>query len=54
MPPFVRKGEVGDWRSLFSASQLARLLSRTEAELGPVAHALWPGVIEDVRKQLGG
>jgi len=53
MPPFVRKGEIGDWRSLFSVTQLARLLSRTEAKLGPVALELWPDVIEEARRAIG-
>lgn len=46
MPPFVRKGIVGDWLNHFTKEQASRLLARLRA--APEANALgelWPQVI---------
>jgi hypothetical protein len=51
MPAFVRKGVVGDWRSLFSPSQAARLLAKCEQRLvGTDLAELWPDVFADARR----
>ena len=54
MPPFVRKGAVGDWRGTFSPRQAARLLERFElATAGGEAAGLWPAIIADARAYAG-
>ena len=50
MPPFVRKGTVGDWRGTFTPRQAARLLERFElTTAGSDAAGLWPAIIADAR-----
>lgn len=46
MPAFVRKGVVGDWRTVFSADQARRLAAkfRVRAE-GTGLESLWPGLV---------
>ena len=47
---FVRKGIVGDWRSLFTAEQTGRLLAEFDRRLGVTGLAeLWPGVLAEAR-----
>lgn len=44
-PPFIRKGEVGDWESCFSAEQARALLAKLEAcTAGTWMASLWPDV----------
>ncbi len=55
MPPFLRKGTVGDWRSTFSPRQTARLLARFDAATaGGDAAGLWPDIIADARAYAAG
>lgn len=55
MPPFVRKGVVGDWTSQFSAEQAGRLLAAFEARTrGSGAAALWPDVLAEARRVAAG
>jgi len=50
MPEFVRRGEVGDWRSAFTRAQALRLLAELEARTaGTPAAGLWPDVIASAR-----
>jgi hypothetical protein len=52
---FVRKGTVGDWRSLFTAGQARALLAEFEGQLaGTPLIALWPEVLEEARAFAGG
>jgi len=52
---FVRKGAVGDWRSLFTAGQARALLAEFESRLaGTPLIALWPEVLEEARAFAGG
>lgn len=55
MPPFVRKGVVGDWMSQLSAEQAGRLLDafRTRTR-GSGAGALWPEVVTAARAVAAG
>lgn len=49
-PAFVRKGVVGDWRSLFSPDQAGRLLAEFDRRLGGTALAgLWPELRAEAR-----
>jgi len=49
-PAFVRKGVVGDWRSLFSPGQTRALLAKFDRRLGGSGiEALWPDVLADAR-----
>jgi hypothetical protein len=51
MPEFVRKGAVGDWRSLMTPSQARRLLAAFEERTAGTSLArLWPDVIAAVRR----
>lgn len=53
MPAFVRKGVVGDWRSMMSPEQLRRLLDTWETRTaGTRAAALWPNIMSAVRSYL--
>jgi hypothetical protein len=46
MPPFVRKGVVGDWRAQFSREQARRLAARfRERTAGTGIEELWPGLV---------
>lgn len=50
MPPFVRKGIVGDWVNHFTSDQLERLMRRVERELrGTKFLNEWSDVLERVR-----
>lgn len=47
---FVRKGIVGDWRSLFTAEQAGRLLAEFDRRLGGTGLAeLWPDMLAEAR-----
>lgn len=49
-PPFVRRGVVGDWRSLFTSAQARRLAARfDERTRGTLAASLWPDVLAAAR-----
>ena len=46
MPPFVRKGVVGDWRGQFSREQARRLAAKLRARTaGTGIEELWPGLV---------
>jgi hypothetical protein len=46
MPPFVRKGVVGDWRNHFTAEQARRLGAKFRARAaGSSLEDLWPGLV---------
>ncbi len=48
MPPFVRRGEVGDWRRHFSGEQARRLAQRFRVRTrGTDAANLWPDIIAE-------
>jgi hypothetical protein len=50
MPPFVRKGIVGDWRSTFSLEQARRLAAKfDERTRGTDAASLWLDILADAR-----
>jgi len=50
MPPFVRKGIVGDWRSTFSVEQARRLAAKfDERTRGKDAASLWPDILAGAR-----
>ena len=50
VPPFVRKGVVGDWESHFSAEQAQRLVERFEAHTAGTWMAdLWPEIMAKAR-----
>lgn len=55
MPPFVRKGIVGDWRTHFSPRQAARLAARFEehARGAPFAR-LWSGQLAAANRYASG
>ena len=51
MPEFIRSGAVGDWRTMLTAQQAARLLARfTERTAGTPAASLWPDIMETARR----
>jgi hypothetical protein len=51
MPEFVRRGTVGDWRSLFTEDQIDRLIARFDARTrGTSAGGLWPDIMGAVRR----
>jgi len=51
---FVRKGAVGDWRSLFTADQARALLAEFDLRLaGTTLMNFWPRVLEDARDFAG-
>jgi hypothetical protein len=53
-PAFVRKGVVGDWRSLFSREQTRVLLAELDRRLaGTGLETLWPDVIAAARDYAG-
>jgi hypothetical protein len=51
MPEFVRKGAVGDWRTLMTPSQTRRLLvAFEERTAGTSVAELWPDIIAAVKR----
>ena len=51
MPPFIRKGVVGDWKSSFTPEQAARLVERFDQRTGGTAAAtLWPDLVAEARE----
>jgi len=49
-PAFVRRGGIGDWRSLFTPGQAQALLAQFERRLaGAGLGDLWPDVLADAR-----
>ncbi len=51
MPEFVRKGAVGDWRSLFSPAQAQRLAAAVDERLaGTRAADWWPDAMAAARR----
>lgn len=49
--PFVRKGSVGDWQSLFSREQCLALLKKFESYTGGSnVRQLWPSILEAARE----
>ncbi|MDX1563646.1 MAG: sulfotransferase domain-containing protein [Gammaproteobacteria bacterium] len=55
MPPFVREGAVGGWKSLFTPEQAARLLAKFDRCFGATPFGtLWPDVIADARAYAAG
>jgi len=55
MPPFVRKGIVGDWKSQLSAGQVRRLLDALQTRTrGSGASDLWPDVVAEARAVAAG
>ena len=50
MPAFIRRGVVGDWTSLFTAGQAARLLEKFRVRArGTDLEPLWPGILDQAR-----
>ena len=50
-PAFIRKGQIGDWRSLMSRAQARALLAKFDQRLqGSSLAMLWPEEIEQVRE----
>jgi sulfotransferase len=48
MPPFVRRGEVGDWRRHFNGDQARRLAQKFRVRTrGTDAARLWPDIIAE-------
>lgn len=48
--PFVRRGEVGDWRRLFSTDQARRLAEKFDRRTaGSGAAGLWPNLLAEAR-----
>lgn len=48
--PFVRRGSVGDWQTLFSPAQARRLARKfDERTAGSAAARLWPEIVETAR-----
>ena len=53
-PAFVRKGAVGDWRSLFTPGQTRALLARFDRHIAHSGMANpWPDLIADARSYAG-
>jgi len=51
-PPFVRKGEVGDWESCFSSEQAHRMVAKLEAcTAGTWMADLWSDTVERARSR---
>lgn len=49
--PFVRKGVVGDWRSMFSSTQARALAAKFEKRTrGTPAATLWPEILAAARR----
>ena len=53
-PAFVRKGEVGDWRSAFTPGQTRALLAKFDRRMTGAGMAnLWPDLIAEARRYAG-
>jgi len=50
MPPFVRRGVVGDWKTYFSPEGARRLIERVEAcPAALTMEAIWPDIMAEAR-----
>lgn len=53
-PAFVRRGGIGDWRSLFTPGQAGALLEKSNQSLGGAGIGdLWPDVLAEARAFAG-